>query len=103
MACALWYDNGTTPLQPSYEYDLFAYAGYSDPCCCGWTLLMVMWPHPLLSGAVQALSKCILDVNAPWYVPWGMATAPHHFNHPLNITFLHSQPTVTLAGVDGQY
>ena len=104
MVCALGYGNGkgTTPLQPPSECQIFAYPSYSDPCLGGWIIVRVMWPHPLLPGAAQALSSSILDVNPPWHVPWCMATAPVHFNHPQYITLLHTQATVTLIDCSSQ-
>ena len=43
-----------------------------------------------------------MDVNPPWYGPWVMATASHHFNHPQNTRFLQTklQATVTLCWMD---
>ena len=65
---------------------------YSDHRWGGWAILRVICLHPLLPGAVQALGRCIMDVNPQQYMPWGMATAPHLFNHLLNIRYWHTQP-----------
>ena len=87
--------NGTTPPQPPSEYHIFAFPTYGDPCWGGWTILRVMWPHTMLPEADHALCRCIVDVNAPLHLPWGMATATHHFNYPLNNRCLHTEATVT--------
>ena len=63
----------TILLHTQAQWPLLGWMGkprYIDSCLVRWTVLKVMWAHPLLLRVAHSWYRSIVDINPPWHGHW---------------------------------